>query len=243
MTPEVNESGLDLLARARNGDEKARNEAVQANIGLVKYVARRFANRGAEYEDLFQYGCMGLLKAIDRFDPGFQVCFSTYAVPVIMGEMRRFLRDSGPIHISRTIRDQARRIEDYVKQYEQLHERAPDVGEIAVGVGLDEADVVLALNSRSPVRSLEEPVGEGDGLRLMDVLGEECIGGVDRRLTLARLLRDLPDRDRLLIVRRYLQSHTQTEIARDMGVSQVQVSRMERRIINHMRKLAGTDET
>ena len=199
--------------------------------------------RGAEFDDLYQWGCLGLLKAIDRFDPDYPVQFSTYAVPVIMGEIRRCLRDDGPVHVSRTIHDQARRIEAYVRQYEAEHHRPPELSEIAGALGLDREGVVLAMNSRRQVRSLSEPVNGDEGLRLMDVLdadslGTDALGQVDTRLTLSRLLRDLPEQERTIIVRRYFQSHTQTQIARDMGISQVQVSRMESRILKRMRKMA-----
>lgn len=241
MSAEGYESTRDKLLRAQSGDAAAREALVTENIALVKYIVRRFMNRGAEYEDLFQYGCMGLLKAIERFDPEYPVQFSTYAVPVIMGEIRRYLRDDGPIHVSRTIHERARRVEAYAQQYEMEHRRAPDVGEIAAALGMDEGDVLMAMNSRGRVRSLDEPVGGESDLRLMDVLGASPMEAVDRRLTLSKLLRDLPDEERALIVRRYFQSHTQTQIAREMGISQVQVSRMESRIIKHMRKMAGAD--
>lgn len=199
--------------------------------------------RGAEFDDLYQWGCLGLLKAIDRFDPDYPVQFSTYAVPVIMGEIRRCLRDDGPVHVSRTIHEQARRIEQYARQYEAEHHRPPELTEIAGALGLDRESVVLAMNSRRQVRSLSEPVRGDDGLRLMDVLGadgpdSDTLSQVDARLTLSKLLRDLPEQERAIIVRRYFQSHTQTQIARDMGISQVQVSRMESRILKRMRQMA-----
>ena len=242
MSADAYQSGLDKLKRARDGDSQAREEVVKENLALVKFIVKRFAGRGAEFDDLFQYGCMGLLKAVDRFDPGYSVKFSTYAVPVIMGEIRRFLRDDGPIHISRTINERARRVDAFERQFQMDNQRAPGLEEIAEALDMDRGDVVLALNSRGRVRSLNEPVGTNGDARLMDVLGSETMAAVDRRLTLAKLLRDLPPEDRALIVRRYFQSHTQTQIARDMGVSQVQVSRMENRILKRMRLMAGTDE-
>lgn len=193
-------------------------------------------NRGADYDDLFQCGCVGLLKAIDRFDPGYDVRFSTYAVPVVMGEIRRWLREDGPMHISRTIQDQARRIRVFCDDFSQREGRSPGVGEIAEGLGMNREDALLALQSVSAVHSLNEPVGADGELRLMDTIGaEDCADEVDGRLTLARLLGDLPPEERMLIVRRYFKSHTQTQIARDMGISQVQVSRMEHRILKRMR--------
>lgn len=208
-------------------------------MALVRYLVRRFAGRGADSEDLFQYGCMGLLKAIDRFDPDYTVQFSTYAVPVILGEIRRYLRDDGPIHVSRTIHDNARRVEQFCAVWREGCCAEPDISDVAEGTGLSTEEVLLAINARNRVRSLNEPIGGDGDLRLMDVLGDEPMRDIDSRLTLSKLLRDLPDDERTLIVRRYFKSHTQSEIARDMGISQVQVSRMESRIIKKMRMIAG----
>lgn len=225
--------------RAHNGDMSAREELVEENMALVRYLVKRFIGRGVDSEDLFQYGCMGLLKAIDRFDPDYEVQFSTYAVPVILGEIRRYLRDDGPIHVSRTIHDNARRVEQFCEAWRESRCEEPDVNTVADGLKMSREDVLLAVNARSRVRSLNEPIGGEGDLRLMDVIGEEPMRDIDSRLTLAKLLRDLPDEERMLIVRRYFKAHTQTEIARDMGVSQVQISRMESRIIKKMRMNAG----
>ncbi len=195
--------------------------------------------RGAEFDDLYQWGCLGLVKAIDRFDPDYPVQFSTYAVPVIMGEIRRFLRDDGPVHVSRTIREQARRIETFASEFEKAEGRRPDVSEVASALGLERDSVVLAMNSKNRVRSLSEPVNGESELRLMDVLGSEPMRRVDNRLTLVKLIKDLPPKERTIIVRRYLQCHTQTQIAKDMGLTQVQVSRMESRILKRLRAQAG----
>lgn len=237
MSGEPYQSAREKLLRAQNGDAQAREELVQENLALVKYIVRRFTGRGAEYDDLFQYGCMGLLKAVDRFDPDYPVRFSTYAVPVIMGEIRRFLRDDGPIHISRTIRERARRVEDYAKDFARDNGREPTIQEIAEATGLEKGDVLMALDSRRGVRSLEERVSEDGELRFGDVLGTEPMAEVDLRLTLRKLLRDLNDEERSLIVRRYFKAHTQAQIARDLGTSQVQVSRMESRILKRMRAM------
>ena len=220
----------------------ARDALVEENLPLVHYVLRRFRDRGAEYEDLFQYGCIGLLKAVDRFDPAYNVRFSTYAVPIILGEVRRYLRDDGPVHVSRTIHDNAVLVERFREEYVGEHEREPAVDEIAEGTRLSREDVALALNARSRVRSLSEPVGANSELRLMDVIGTETMAAVDSRLTLAKLIRELSPEERTIIVRRYFQSHTQSAIARDMGISQVQVSRLESRILKRMRAAASPDD-
>lgn len=208
---------------------------MEENLKLVHYVMKRFRDRSAEYEDLYQYGCMGLLKAIDRFDPAYGVRFSTYAVPVIMGEIRRYLRDDGSVHISRTIHDNAVRIEKYREEYLQTHKTEATIREIAQATGLDSENVMLALNANRGVRSLNESVG-GDGeVRLMDVIGEDKRDEIDQRLVLAALIRELSPEERTIIIRRYFRAQTQSEIAKEMGVSQVQVSRMEGKILRRMR--------
>lgn len=242
LNADRNESTRKKLVRARNGDRQAREELVEENLALVRYLVKRFVGRGVESEDLFQYGCMGLMKAIDRFDPEYPVQFSTYAVPVILGEIRRVLRDDGPIHISRTVHDHACRVEQFRSEWLAKHMEEPDVAQVAQALNLSNEDVLLALNSRQRVRSLSEPIGGEGELRLMDVLGDEPMRAVDSRLMLSQLLRDLPPEERTLIIRRYFKSHTQTQIAKDMGISQVQVSRMESRILKKMRKAAGEDE-
>ena len=240
LTPESYEGTLEKLARARAGDMRAREELVEENLPLVHFVLKRFKDRGAEYEDLYQYGCMGLVKAVDRFDPAYNVRFSTYAVPIIMGEVRRYLRDDGPVHVSRTIHDNALAAERFRAAFQAEQGREPTIHEIAEGAGLSREDVVLALNAKQRVRSLSEPVGAGSELRLMDVIGtDSMMERVDGRLTLARLLGELAPEERSIIVRRYFQSHTQSAIAKDMGISQVQVSRLETRIIKRMRARAA----
>lgn len=204
----------------------------------MHYVLRRFRDRGAEYEDLYQYGCIGLLKAIDRFDPSFNVRFSTYAVPIIMGEVRRFLRDDGPVHVSRTIHDNAAKVERFRESRLRETGREPALSEICEETHMDKEDVLLAMNANMRVRSLNEPVGGESELRLMDVIGEETMAEVDSRLTLAKLLRGLEPQERSIIIRRYFHAHTQSAIAQDMGISQVQVSRMESRIIKRLRAQA-----
>ena len=211
---------------------------MEENLKLVHYVLRKFTDRGAEYEDLYQYGCMGLLKAVDRFDPAYNVRFSTYAVPVIMGEIRRFLRDDGSIHVSRTIHDNAVKVEKFREEYVRRNEREATIGEIAAATGLDQEDIMLAANARRGVRSLDESVGSDNDMRLMDVIGEDRTEEIDRRLVLASLLRELAPQERSIIIRRYFRAQTQSEIARDLGISQVQVSRMEGRIIRRMRMRA-----
>ena len=238
MSGGANESTRALLKLAQGGDRKARDTLVEENLALVKYLVRRFLDRGKEYDDLFQYGCMGLLKAIDRFDLDYDVAFSTYAVPVIIGEIRRYLRDDHPLHIARSISDNARRIEEYLQSAEQNGEALPSPEAIAAALGLNAEDVVLALNARQRVRSLSEPVSGGEDIALQDTLGAEPMAAVDDRLLLQELLARLSEKERTLLVRRYFYAHTQTQIARDTGMTQVQVSRLEKRLLRRMRELA-----
>ena len=205
----------------------------------MHYVLRRFRDRAGEYEDLFQYGCMGLIKAIDRFDASFGVRFSTYAVPVILGEVRRYLRDNGAVHVSRTIHDNAVRIERFREQYRSENNKEPALSEISTGTGLDAENVLLAVNACARVRSLSEPVDGEGSLRLMDTLGTDPMAEVDSRLMLRSLLQELAPEERSIIIRRYFRHHTQTQIAKDMGISQVQVSRMEGKILQRMRSRAA----
>ena len=235
----ITEQGA-LLERAKQGDREASEALVVGNTGLIWSIARRYFGRGVDPDDLYQLGCLGFLKAVEGFDPQYGTQFSTYAVPKIAGEIRRFLRDDGPIHISRTIHDNARRVAAFRQEWLNVHGCEPKLDEIAQALSLSREDVVMALNAPGRVRSLSEPIAGGDGdLRLMDVLGSEPMREVDSRITLSQLLRDLSDEERTLIVRRYFKSHTQSEIARDMGISQVQVSRLESRILKKMRAAAG----
>lgn len=213
---------------------------VEENLPLVHYVLRRFRDRGAEYEDLVQYGCIGLMKAVDRFDLSYNVRFSTYAVPIIMGEVRRFLRDDGAVHVSRTIHDHAMQVERYRERFFQAQGREPSLDQICTATGMNREDVLMALNANMRVRSLSEPVGGNEDIRLMDTIGTETMGEVDSRLTLAMLLKKLEPQERTIIIRRYFHAHTQSAIAKDMGISQVQVSRLESRILKRMRVQAET---
>ena len=181
---------------------------------------------------------MGLLKAIDRFDLNYDVAFSTYAVPVIIGEIRRYLRDDNPMHIARSIADNARRIEALRAERLQAGEPEPSLEALGRALNLSGADVVLALNARQPVRSLTEPASGNEDILLQETLGQECMAEVEDRILLRDLLAALPDAERSLLVRRYFYAHTQSQIARDTGMTQVQVSRMEKRILKHMRQMA-----
>lgn len=182
---------------------------------------------------------MGLMKAIDRFDDSFGVRFSTYAVPVILGEVRRYLRDNRTVHVSRTIHDNAVRVERFREQYRNTNGCEPTLLEIGDGTGLDAESVLLAVNACARVRSLSEPVDGESSLRLMDTIGTDSMDEVDSRLMLKALLQELAPEERTIIIRRYFRRHTQTQIAKDMGISQVQVSRLEGKILKRLRSRAA----
>lgn len=224
----------ELIEKAQAGDDAAMEQMTIRHDALVKFVMRRFTGRGAEADDLYQLGRMGLVKAIRNFDTRYDVRFSTYAVPLIMGEIRRFLRDDGQIHVSRSIRQNAQRIQAFCSEF---GDETPPVGVIAAGVGLSEEDVLLAMEASQRPRSLNEPLGE-DGLTLADVLGHDETDRTLERIELRRLIEALSPREREVIVRRYYRDETQAAIARDMGMTQVQVSRLESRILARMRQAA-----
>lgn len=231
---------LSLLKRVREGDKQAREDLFEQNTGLVYSVIRRFMGRGTEAEDLFQIGCIGLLKAIDRFDAAFEVKFSTYAVPMIAGEIQRFLRDDGLIKVSRTLKENQYRV--YQKQQEMREKfgRDPTFAELSEALKLSSEELVLTLESQAEVESLQKPVYQSDG---NEIMLEEKISEDSKEeeqllnhIFLEELLRDLGVRERQLIGMRYFQNMTQTEIAGILKISQVQVSRLEKRILKSLRQ-------
>ena len=223
-----------LLERAQSGDDEACQQVLTENSGLIWSIVKRYYGCGVETDDLYQLGCIGFLKAVKGFDLNYGTQFSTYAVPKISGEIRRFLRDDGQIHVSRSIRQNAQRIQAFCSEY---GDETPPVGVIAAGVGLSEEDVLLAMEASQRPRSLNEPLGE-DGLTLADVLGHDETERTLERIELRRLIEALSPREREVIVRRYYRDETQAAIARDMGMTQVQVSRLESRILARMRQAA-----
>ena len=232
---------LALIRRAHQGDKEARDILFEENIGLIYSVARRFAGRGAEMEDLFQIGSIGLLKAVDNFDTSFQVKFSTYAVPMIAGEIRRFLRNDGILKVSRSVKENQYKIFKMREELEKLTGREPTVEELADGMNLPVEEVVLIMESRTEVESIYKTVyqGEGTEISLLDKLPEKenQQEKVLNRIFLEEILRTLEPKERQLIAMRYFQDMTQTEIAERLGVSQVQISRMEKRVLGKIRKM------
>ena len=230
---------LSLLKRAHQGDKAARDALTEENMGLVWSVVRRFDGRKAEKEDLFQIGSIGLLKAIDKFDESYGVCFSTYAVPMIAGEIRRYLRDNGMIRISRSLKESAVQMYRCMEKLEKTLGRDPTIQEIADEMGTDPEELSLIMEANMDVESLQQVVYRNDGneMTLMDRLEDQHDAQevlLDRML-LDQLLSGLTEQEKQLICMRYVQEKTQSDIAGKLGVSQVQVSRMEKRIIKKIR--------
>lgn len=239
----MTQENLFLLTQAQKGDKKARDKLVEENMGLVRHVVNRFAYRGYDMQDLFQIGCIGLLKAVDKFDVSFQVQFSTYAVPLIMGEIKRFLRDDGMVRISRSLKEQNAMIQKKTEEFIQLTGREPMLDELEQATGMKRTQIVMAMEAAREVESIQKTVYQADvnEICLADKLPAEKDEQEEvlNRLLLHELLKQLGDEERQLIQMRYFDNITQVETARRMGISQVQVSRMEKRILLYMRKKAG----
>ncbi len=233
------EHTIALIQKSHDGDEKARVQLVEENVGLVWCVVRRFYGRGVEAEDLFQIGSIGLLKAIDKFDLSFDVKFSTYAVPMISGEIKRFLRDDGMIKVSRTLKELSYKAYMTKEKMQEQMQRDPTIEELAAEMQVDKEDLVMALDSGNEVESLYKPVYQKDGneVSLMDKLEEkeEQEEKILNRMLLKQLLEELDKDARQLIYMRYFANKTQTEVGRELGISQVQVSRMEKKILKILR--------
>jgi RNA polymerase sporulation-specific sigma factor len=232
-----------LIQAAHKGDKTARDRLVTENIGLVWSVVKRFLGRGQDAEDLFQIGSIGLLKAIDKFDFQFEVRFSTYAIPMITGEIRRFLRDDGMIKVSRSLKEQAQKAGIIREKMYMETGREPTVQEIADCMGIGVEELAVALESGAEVESLQKTIYQGDGseISLLDRLEsdkDEC-ETVMNRMLLQQMLGQLQGNEKILMQMRYYEDKTQTEIAKKLGVSQVQVSRMEKRILKKFRKELG----
>ena len=230
---------LALIGRAHQGDKRAREILTENNMGLVHSIARRFQNRGVEMEDLIQIGCIGLLKAIDKFDTSYDVRFSTYAVPMITGEIKRFLRDDGMVKVSRSLKETAAKAYTVREELFLKEGKEPRMEEIARELGITREELVLAMDSQGQVESLQKTIYQSDGneISLEDKLPleENQQEMVVNRMFLEQALGTLDRKERELIYLRFFQDRTQSSIAQQMGMSQVQVSRMEKKILNILR--------
>jgi len=231
---------IRLIGQAHMGDQEAREQLVLKNVGLVWSIVRHFSGRGYELEDLYQIGCIGLLKAIDKFNLDFEVKFSTYAVPMITGEIKRFLRDDGMIKVSRSIRELGIKVRTAREEMTWELGREPGLEEIAARLGSSREEVAASLEACAEVESIYKTVGNGDdqNLLLMDRISDEHEDQEHllNRMVLRQLLEQLDEREREIIMRRYFDNQTQSQIAADFHISQVQVSRMEKKILRRMRE-------
>lgn len=225
-----------LICAAQSGNEDAKAQLVEDNMGLVLSVAKRFYNRGYDKDDINQLGAMGLIRSIDNFDLSQNVRFSTYAVPVIMGEIKRFLRDDGPLKVSRTIKQTASRIAHFIETEQKTKGTSPGVEDIAAALSIKSEDVLNALEATSTPQSFFSPSPGGD-LCLADILrsssGEsEILTAIDIKSALS----SLESRERSIVIMRYYLDKTQAEVAKKIGVSQVQVSRLEKKILEKLKR-------
>ena len=230
------------IQKAQEGDKEERDILVTENIGLVYMVLKRFTGRGCETEDLFQIGVIGLLKAIDKFDLSRELSFSTYAVPMIMGEIRRFLRDDGMIHVSRQIKENARKVAIAKEQLKKEGQGEPTIMELAQATNLSTDEILMAIEATSEIASIYQPVGsasDGNTMLLADQLmdSKRTESELIDQLTVDQLMNSLEERERRLMTLRFWEGKTQNEVAQLLGMNQVAVSRMEKRILLGLRKL------
>ena len=243
---------LEMIKLAHEGDKEARDLLVNENMGLIWSIVKRFSGRGYEMEDLFQIGCIGILKAIDKFDMSFNVQFSTYAVPMITGEIKRFLRDDGIIKISRTLKENSYKINKTISILSVKLNREPTIDEIATELNMNREEIIMTMESNVEVESIHKTIYQSDGneIYLVDKLSESGISPqvndkdifgdnekekLINHMMLKELMDKLKPREKELIILRYFKDKTQMEVAKVLGISQVQVSRMEKKILLKMR--------
>ncbi|NLK52077.1 MAG: RNA polymerase sporulation sigma factor SigF [Syntrophomonadaceae bacterium] len=235
------EEVVELLDKTQAGDLDARERLINGNLRLVFNLVKRFQYRGYEEEDLFQIGTIGLIKAIDKFDPSFNVKFSTYAVPMIIGEIRRFLRDDHSIRVSRSVKEIGFRIPRVKEELTRAKGREPTIGEIAEALGISREEVVSSLEALQHPVSMHETLyqDDGDPIFLIDQLKAEA--GMDsiwtENLALKEVLSKLPEREKQVLRMRFFEDKTQTQVAKALGLSQVQISRIERQALGHIKEL------
>jgi len=231
---------LELIKKAHQGDKEARDQLVLDNMGLIWSIVRRFQGRGHDLEDLFQIGSIGLLKAIDKFDMSFDVRFSTYAVPMITGEIKRFLRDDGLIKVSRSIKEMGLRVKQAREALCTSLGREPTIEEIAAEIGVSKEEVAVSIEAGAEVESLYKTVNQNDenSLCLMDKIvdKDEQQEKLLNHMVLEALIASLGEKEREIILRRYYANQTQTQVAQALSISQVQVSRLEKKILKQMRE-------
>lgn len=226
-----------LIELAQSGDSDAKEKLITENIPLIKSIVKRYKGKNIEYDDLMQLGSLGLVKAINNFNPEFCVRLSTYAVPMITGEIKRFIRDDGAIKVSRALKTMSYKIGQFVEKYQHTHSKEPEISVIAEHFNIDEQEVVYILDSSKMPISIYEKADDDNGKSLVDKLSDNSSEeDMLDKITLKDCINNLPQREKLLIVLRYYKDKTQSEIAKILGVSQVQVSRLEAKIIAKLKK-------
>jgi RNA polymerase sporulation-specific sigma factor len=231
----------ELIKRSQAGEQEARDLIVQKNMRLVWSVVQRFLNRGYEPDDLFQIGSIGLLKSVDKFDLSYDVKFSTYAVPMIIGEIQRFIRDDGTVKVSRSLKETGNKIRKAKDDLSKRYGRVPTVAEIAAYLEITPEDVVLAQEASRTPSSIHETVYENDGdpITLLDQIADNSENKWFDKIALKEAIRELDERERLIVFLRYYKDQTQSEVASRLGISQVQVSRLEKKILQQMKDRMG----
>ena len=232
---------LGLIKKAKRGDTEAKHKLISLNLGLVWSIVKRFNNRGHEPEDLFQIGSIGLLKAIEKFDFSYNVKFSTYAVPMIMGEIRRYIRDDRPIKVARSLKELAYKIQKAQEEFLNTFEREPTVNELSVEIGVAVEDIVMAMEASQSLASLNDIAYENDGspIYLIDQISEnqDHQNLLLDKMALKEALSKLGKKERQIIILRYFKDMTQMDVAKTLNMTQVQVSRQERRILARVKEL------
>lgn len=230
-----------LIEQSQAGDKEARRQMIEGNTRLVWSIVQRFASRGADLEDLFQIGCIGLMKSIDKFDLSYEVKFSTYAVPMIVGEIQRYLRDDGMVKVGRTIRELSYKIRHATDDFIKKNGRSPSISEVASVLDVTAEEIILASDALRDPASLHEQLyeSEGDSLTLMDQLRDDRSERVFDHIPLRDVISRLNKRDQTIIYMRYYLDCTQSDIAARIGISQVQVSRLEKKILAQMKEWMG----
>ena len=236
------EEDIQKIEKAQSGDKNALEELIEENNGLIWSIVKRFYGRGHEPEDLYQIGCLGFIKSIKRFNTDFEVKLSTYAVPYMIGEIKRYIRDDGPVKVSRSIKDLGIKIRELQKEKINKEGKEPKIQEIAKELNVDLDDVILAMEATNSVESIEgtKHINNKDGksISLLDTLSTEKNEEetITNKLAIGQLLKELKDREKEIILLRYYKEKTQAQVAKILGISQVQVSRLERKILENMKR-------
>ena len=232
-----NELVLKLVKEAQEGSQEAKSKLIEANSPLIKSVIKRFKDKGVEYDDLYQIGCIGFLKAIKNFNPDFNVKFSTYVVPMVIGEIKRFMRDDGMVKVSRALKSLNLQINRFVEKFCQVEQRKPTIEELAKHFQVEEQDIIMAMDSAKMPVSIYTPLDDDESSSLLDRIEpqEDFNEKMVDDIALKEVVKKLDERERKIILLRYYFDKTQSEIAKELNISQVQVSRLENKILDNLR--------